>query len=260
MKPSGIVTLLTDFGTRDPFVGVMKGVILARGPALRLVDLTHEIEAQRVGDAAFWLGQSFGWFPAGTVHVAVVDPGVGSERAPLAVRAQGHLFVGPDNGIFEVVLRHATAAEARELKPEHLELAVPSRTFHGRDLFAPFGAALAAGTLDFGDVGPLRKPTRTTLVPEAARSADGAEGVVVVVDRFGNLITNVPGETLLERPRASVSLAGKTLKAVRTYSEVPEGVLCALVGSHGMVEIFARNGSAAERLTAKRGTPVRVHA
>lgn len=259
MKPSGIVTLLTDFGTRDPFVGVMKGVILSRAPAARVVDLTHDIEPQRVGDAAFWLAQSYAWFPAGTVHVAVVDPGVGSERAPLALHADGHLFVGPDNGIFEVVVRRASGAEARELKPEHLELAVPSRTFHGRDLFAPFGAALAAGTLDFGDVGPLRKPTRTTLVPEAALSSNGAEGVVIVVDRFGNLITNLPGEALAERPRASVSLAGHTLKAVRTYSEVPEGVLAALVGSHGFVEIFARSGSAAERLMAKRGTPVRVH-
>jgi len=260
MKPSRIVTLLTDFGTRDPFVGVMKGVILGVAADLRVVDLTHEIEPQAVADAAFWLGQSYGWFPAGTVHVAVVDPGVGSERAPLAVHAHGHYFVGPDNGIFELVSRRTRDIEVRELKPDRLNLTVPSHTFHGRDVFSPFGAALAAGVLSFGDVGPLRKLTRTELLKEPMSSSTGVEGAVVVVDHFGNLITNVPAVALAERGRSKVSLCGKTLKIARIYSEVPPGVLAGIVGSSGTLEIFTRNGSAAAALGAKRGTPLRVHA
>jgi S-adenosylmethionine hydrolase len=260
MKPSRIVTLLTDFGTREPFVGVMRGVMLSVAADLQLVDLTHEIEPHAVADAAFWLGQSCGWFPAGTVHLAVVDPGVGSDRAPLGVSAGGQLFIGPDNGIFELVARRAGATlETRELKTERLDLSVPSRTFHGRDVFAPFAAALASGKLSFGDVGPLRKLTRTKNLPEPVSSSSGLEGVVLVVDRFGNLITNLPAEALAERPQAKVSLCGKTLDVVRTYAEVPPGVLAAVVGSGGTIEVFARNGSAAERLAAKRGTPVRVH-
>jgi S-adenosyl-L-methionine hydrolase (adenosine-forming) len=259
MTTSRIVTLLTDFGTRDPFAGVMKGVMLGVAPDLKLVDLTHEIEPQAVADAAFWLAQSYGWFPAGTVHLAVVDPGVGSERAPLALSAGGHFFVGPDNGIFELVARRARALEARELKPDRLGLTVPSRTFHGRDVFAPFAAALASGALAFGDVGPLRKPTRSELFVEPVSSSTGIEGAVVVVDRFGNLITNLPGEALTDRRRTKVSLCGKTLLIARTYADVPPGALAAVVGSGGMLEVFARDGSAAERLAAKRGTPVRVH-
>jgi S-adenosylmethionine hydrolase len=254
--PSGIVTLLTDFGVQDPFVGVMKGVMLSLERELRLVDLTHGIEPQAIGDAAFWLEQSYRWFPAGTVHVVVVDPGVGSERRAVAVRAGGHYFVGPDNGSFEVVVRRAASAEALEIVPERLGLSVPSRTFHGRDVFAPVGALLAAGKLAFEALGAPCELVPSARVPEPVEGPSETYGVVVAVDRFGNLVTNVPASLL--SPGARLTLGEHSVALVRTYADVPVGTLAALVGSCGTVELFVRDGSARERLGAKRGAAVRV--
>jgi len=256
--PSGIVTLLTDFGTRDPFVGVMKGVVLSVERRLEVVDLTHEIEPQAIAPAAFWLEQSYGWFPAGTVHVVVVDPGVGGERAALVVRARGHYFVGPDNGCFERVLRGAAGAEVRRIDVVRLGLAVPSRTFHGRDVFAPVAARLAARRLEFAAVGPEHAPLATALVPDAVRDRDGTSGVVVVVDRFGNLITNVPAAAA--RLGTRVTLGDEALELVGAYADVAVGTAAAVVGSCGTVELFVRDGSASARFGAKRGASVRVSA
>jgi S-adenosyl-L-methionine hydrolase (adenosine-forming) len=255
VKANGIVTLLTDFGTRDPFVGVMKGVVLGRCPGAAIVDLTHEIEPQAIAAGAFWVGQAYRYFAAGSVHVAVVDPGVGSERRALVVRAEQQLFVGPDNGIFEVVLRRAGTAEARSIELERLGLKGPSRTFHGRDVFAPVAGLLAAGALAFEDVGPAVVPVATRHVPQANVAATSAEGEVVVTDRFGNLVTNLEG---FETTGARVSVAGRTLALVGTYADVEPGALAALVGSFGQLEIAERDGSAARTLGAQRGTPVRV--
>jgi S-adenosylmethionine hydrolase len=256
--PSGIVTLLTDFGTRDPFVGVMKGVMLSIEPVLRIVDLTHGIEPQAIGDAAFWLEQSFSWFPAGSVHVVVVDPGVGSARAAVVLRAAGHYFVGPDNGCFEVVARRARSIEAREIVPEQLGLSVPSRTFHGRDVFAPVAALIASRQRAFEALGPTRALLPTACVPEPVVSDDGVDGVVVAVDRFGNLVTNVAAASL--GVGARVEFAGRHVALVSTYADVAVGVFGAVVGSCGTVELFVRDGSARELTGAKRGTAVRVSA
>jgi S-adenosylmethionine hydrolase len=255
-ETSGIVTLLTDFGTDDPFVGVMKGVMLSIGRELRLVDLTHGIEPQAIGDAAFWLEQAYRWFPDGSVHVVVVDPGVGSERAAVAVSAGGHYFVGPDNGSFEVVVRRAAAYEAREIVPDRLGLAVPSRTFHGRDVFAPVGALLATRRVAFDTLGPARQLVATERVPEPRQDDAGAHGVIVVVDRFGNLVTNVP--VAMVEAGSSVALGGRHVELVGTYADVPVGTLGAVIGSCGTVELFVREGSARELSGAKRGAPVRV--
>ncbi len=255
---SGIVTLLTDFGTQDPFVGVMKGVMLSIDATLRIVDLTHGIEPQAIGDAAFWLEQSYRWFPAGSVHVVVVDPGVGSERAAVVVRAAGHYFVGPDNGCFEVVARRAASVEAREAVPERLGLSVPSRTFHGRDVFAPVGALVASGRLAFEALGPPRALLPTGRVPEPVIAADGVTGSVVVVDRFGNLVTNVPRAGLAVGAR--VEFAGQAVALVSTYADVAVGTFGAVIGSCGTVELFVRDGSARELTGANRGAAVRVSA
>lgn len=255
LAPSGIVTLLTDFGTRDPFAGVMKGVVLARCPRAAIVDLTHEIEPQAIGAGAFWIGQAYRYFPPGSVHVAVVDPGVGSERRALVVRADEQLFVGPDNGILEVVLRRAGAFEARAIALESLGLKQPSRTFHGRDVFAPVAGSLAAGALAFEDVGPVVEPVATQWVPVASVGGRSALGEVVVIDRFGNLVTNLEALAL---PRALVTVAGRALPVVGTYADVEPGALAALIGSFGQLEIAERDGSAARTLSAQRGMPVRV--
>ena len=259
MLPYGIVTLLTDFGLRDPFVGVMKAAVLARCRSAALVDLTHDIEPGHVEDAAFWLAQAYRFFPAGSVHLAVVDPGVGTSRAPLVVAAGGHAFVGPDNGIFEVVLRRAPSFECFRIEPGRLGLSPPSRTFHGRDIFAPVAGSLAAGSIGLAEVGPRHEPLATRAVPEARPVSDGFEGEVLVVDRFGNLVTNVEAGSFGERPKARVAIAGRSLELVGTYGDVSPGECSAVVGSFGQIEVVQRGGSAATALGAQRGTPLRVH-
>lgn len=254
---SAIVTLLTDFGVEQPFVGVMKGVVLGQCSGAQLVDLTHGIAPQRVADAAFWLRQAYPWFPAGSVHLAVVDPGVGSERAAVALRAGGHYFVGPDNGIFEGVLVGEHAWECRAIDVAGLGLPQPSRTFHGRDVFAPVAGMLAAG-LPFERVGPLSEPRRSPLLPQPAFDAAGADGEVVVIDHFGNLITNLELAGRADGRRVVVEVAGRALPLVATYAELPPGACGAVVGSFGQIELVERNGSAARTLNAQRGTPVRV--
>jgi S-adenosylmethionine hydrolase len=255
---SGIVTLLTDFGARDPFVGIMKGVVLSFERRLSVVDLTHELEPQAVADAAFWLAQSFRWFPAGTVHVVVVDPGVGSERAGVVVRAHGHYFVGPDNGCFELVLRRAANVSVRRIDAASVGLPEPSRTFHGRDVFAPVGARLAAGRLEFDALGPAHELLATARLAEPVSDRHGTSGRVVVVDRFGNLVTNVPAGAV--RPGARLTLGGRELELVNAYADVPVGAAGAVIGSCGTVEVFVRDGSASALLEAGRGAPVRLSA
>jgi S-adenosyl-L-methionine hydrolase (adenosine-forming) len=254
---SRIVTLLTDFGVTDPFVGVMKGVLLAHCGNARLVDLTHVIPPQRVADAAFWLAQAYPWFPAGSVHLAVVDPGVGGGRAALALRAGEHYFVGPDNGIFEGVLARLASWQCRSIDLGALGLPQPSRTFHGRDVFAPVAGMLAAG-LAFERVGPEVQPLRTALLPLVTPEDAGALGEVVVIDHFGNLITNLELGGRAAGRRVVVEVAGRALPLVATYSELSPGACGAVVGSFGQIELVERDGSAARTLNAQRGTPVRV--
>ena len=255
MKPSGIVTLLSDFGLRDPFVGVMKGVVLQWFPEARLVDLTHDIPAHDVLAAAFWLAAAEPWFAPGTVHLAVVDPGVGSSRAALAMRAHGHLFVGPDNGLFELVCRKGPPDEVRSIDAERLGLGLSSRTFHGRDLFAPVAALLASGKLPLEEVGPLTTPQGNLAWPAVSQNGVRSQGEVVVIDRFGNLISNIePAAALAAGSRARVGAAAITCAG--TYSDVEPGELVAYVGSFGQLEIALRDGSAAQHLGAERGTPI----
>lgn len=254
---SGIVTLLTDFGAEQPFVGVMKGVLLAHCSRAQLVDLTHAIAPQHVADAAFWLQQAYRWFPAGSVHLAVVDPGVGTTRAALALRVGEHYFVGPDNGIFEGVLARADACECRVIDVDGLGLPLPSRTFHGRDVFAPVAGMLAAG-LPFERVGPLAQPRPSTLLPQATFDDAAADGEVVVIDHFGNLITNVELGGRVAGRRVIVEVAGRALPLVGAYAELSPGTCGAVTGSFGQIELVERNGSAARTLNAQRGTPVRV--
>jgi S-adenosylmethionine hydrolase len=259
MGQDGIVTLITDFGLRDPFVGVVKGAVLTRCAQATLVDLTHDIEPGLVADAAFWLAQAYPWFPEGTVHLAVVDPGVGTSRAPLVARSGGHTFVGPDNGLFEVVARRAASFECRRIDIERLGLPTPSRTFHGRDVFAPVAGLLAAKSLAFEAVGPRHEPVETAFVPEARRMPERIEGEVVVVDRFGNLVTNVEGAWLRELGRVRIEIGERELSLVGTYGDLFPGDCAAVVGSFGQIEIVQGGGSAALALGAQRGTPLRVH-
>lgn len=241
-----IITLLTDFGTADGYVGEMKGVIAAGAPDCMVVDITHElaphdIEAGRLAVARYWHR-----FPVGTVHIAIVDPGVGGTRAALAVESEGRMLVGPDNGILSPAMLHQGARCVSLLVPPS---AAP--TFHGRDVFAPAAVHLANGVpLDaIGE--PLATPT-VRRTPEAVRADDGSvHGEVIAIDRFGNLITN-----LVTRRAGTLEAGGQAIAIRSTYSDVGPGEMVALVGSSGLVEIAVRDGSATNALGLGRGQKV----
>lgn len=248
MRP--IITLLTDFGTADGYVGEMKGVLLGRVPDATLVDITHEIPPQDVDAARLTLARVWRRFPAGTVHVVVVDPGVGTDRAALAVASDERLLVGPDNGVLSPALLIAGAsAVALEVPPG------ASSSFHGRDVFAPAAASLALGA-DVSALGAAVPHPRVRRTPEPQRLGDGALlGEVISVDRFGNAITNLVGL------RAGVvEAAGLSLPLRRTYGDVAAGAPIAIVGSSGLIEVAVRDGNAARVLRLTRGSAVRFRA
>jgi S-adenosylmethionine hydrolase len=254
-SPSRVITLLTDFGLGDPFVGIMKGVIASLASEARVIDLCHGIQPQAVAEAAFWLERSYAWFPPGSVHVAVVDPTVGSERRILAVAARGHYFLAPDNGLLSDALTGAAGARVHTLDFARLGLSNPSATFHGRDVFAPVAARLASGTLELAAVGPSAVAEPCVL---KAPASDGEllTGEVVTVDRFGNLITNLD-RARVESSRAShVTLAGRDVPIRRTYADASPGELLALINAFDVLEVAQRDGSAERRLGLGRHTPV----
>ena len=241
-----VVTLLSDFGTTDGYVGEMKGVILSLVPDACIVDVTHDVPAHDVESGRLALARYWRRFPAGAVHLAVVDPGVGSARAALAVESDGRFLVGPDNGILSPALLLAGArAVTLHVPPQ----AAP--TFHGRDVFAPAAAALLAGTPIDGLGHPHLSPV-VRRTPEAHRRADGAiDGEVITVDRFGNAITNCLGMR-----GGTIEVGCHALPIVRTYADAPPGALLALCGSTGLVVVALRDGSAAARLGLTRGARV----
>ncbi len=247
-----IITLLTDFGNADHYVAEIKGVLLSLAPALTLVDVTHAISPGEIRSGAYVLGRTWHRFPAGTIHMAVIDPGVGTTRAALAFSAHGHYFVGPDNGVFTPVLHDAEVAAVALPTP-----AAASPTFHGRDLFAPAAAALATGaalhTLGEPFAGIPERLSYT--VPHYEGKT--VVGEVVYIDRFGSLVTNLTADLVPNYARLEVEdLDLGPLR--RTYSDVTAGGLLAYVGSGGAIEIAVRNGSAARRLGVGVGGRVRA--
>jgi hypothetical protein len=252
-----VITLTTDFGLRDPFVGIMKGVLLSICPSARLVDLTHGVEPQDIQGAGLALEGAVAFFPPGTVHLAVVDPGVGSARRALAVRAPGYYLVGPDNGLFTFALEEigwtAVALTAAEYR-----LPEVSRTFHGRDVFAPAAAHLARGVAP-ERFGPAVDDPVLVPWPEVRAVGGAVAGAVLHVDRFGNLITSIAADAV-EALGAGVSvhIAGRHLPLVGTYADLPLGAAGALIGSGNRLEVAVREGSAAALLKARRGTPVAI--
>jgi S-adenosyl-L-methionine hydrolase (adenosine-forming) len=235
------ITLLTDFGTADGYVAAMKGVIASIAPSVIVDDATHDIPPGDVAAAAWALAAYWRIYPPDTVHVAVVDPGVGSDRTALAMLADERILVGPDNGIFTHVLHEAGTVSAVSITEPAFMRDVVSATFHGRDVFAPAAAHLAArAPLDrLGP--PVEAPLRLPL-PAPAREHERVRGVVAHVDRFGNLITNIPAAWL--EPGARVRIADVDVPTARTYTEVESGALLALEGSRGVVEVSVRDGRA----------------
>jgi S-adenosylmethionine hydrolase len=257
-----IVTLLTDFGLQDHFVAAMKGVILTLHPAATLVDVTHEVPPQDVESAAYTLGAVHSLFPPGTIHLAVVDPGVGSARRPLALEAAGQRFVGPDNGLFTPILDRDPEWRAFEIAERRFLREPVSDTFHGRDVFAPAAGALARG-VPASELGPpVRDPVRLPDLPVVRGEAE-VRGAVVHVDRFGNCITNLGREELgipALREGFVLEIGGRRVGGLRrSYAGAPEGQAFPIWGSSGLLEISVNRGSAAEFLGARRGTPVVAH-
>jgi S-adenosyl-L-methionine hydrolase (adenosine-forming) len=260
-QASGIITVTTDFGHQGPFVGVMKGVMLSRFPGARIIDLTHEIVVHWPAEAGFWLARSFEYFPQGTVHVAVVDPGVGTARDIVAVVAKGHAFLAPDNGLLAPISGAHPDAEIVRLDPAALArygLKRPSATFHGRDIFAPLAAELAAGRCQPHTLGERTRSLVPAWVDEPSRQEDGVTGMVITIDNFGNLITNIDASLLERFKEPHVYAGGHTLRLLRTYADVQPGDYLALVNSFGVVEIARAEQSAAEGLGLSRGAPVIV--
>ncbi len=277
MEGIPLVTLTTDFGTADGYVGTMKGVILSIAPDARLVDISHEIAPQNVRQAAYVLYTAYPFFPPRAVHLVVVDPGVGSTRRPIALRTPAGCFVGPDNGVFSYVMAREPVEALVELSDPCYRLSQVSHTFHGRDIFAPAAAHLAAG-VPITALGPPVHDAVTFPSPRLEVASDTISGEVLHADRFGNVITSIgqllwSGDDLLLEPlfrevegggrvrfgagETVVTVAGREIAGIyRTYAKVEPGAVLALVGSEGFVEIAVREGSAARRLGLRQGDPV----
>jgi len=267
MPENRIITLLSDFGLSDVYVGVMKGVIAQINPVLTVVDLTHQIPPQNIAAARFSLMNAYPYFPTGTVHIAVVDPGVGSHRRGIALQLDTGFLVGPDNGLFSGVLNQNPVVEAVELtNPKYWRTPTPSTTFHGRDIFASAGAHLASGIplVQLGEV--IDPETLVQLaIPERTPTATGVAGCIQYIDHFGNLITNIPAADVQGKTWSvavgdspTETLRERIIPGSQTYSDRPLGEVVALVGSHGWVEIAVNGGSAQSELQMDWGTVVEV--
>jgi S-adenosylmethionine hydrolase len=255
--PDPLITLTTDFGAAAPYAAALKGVILALNPAARLVDLTHQVPPQDVRHAAFFLAAAVPYFPPGAIHVVVVDPGVGSDRALLYVEAGGHRLLAPDNGCWTLLSDGGGEPRVIRLAERRFWREPVSATFHGRDILAPVAAHLSLGA-DPSRLGPPAREWVRLGRPEPARGAEGLTGEVVFIDDYGNLITNIPAAALPEGA-GRVTVAGRPVGSrVRTYAEAPPGTPVALVSSGGMLEVAVPHGSAARALGAAVGAPVVV--
>jgi S-adenosylmethionine hydrolase len=259
MRP--VIALLSDFGTRDHYAGTMKGVILGICPEVTLVDLTHDIAVHDVLDGALQLAAGYKYFPSGTVFLAVVDPGVGSARRGIAAEAGDYRFVAPDNGVLTAVLRETPPRRVVELSERRYARPTVSRTFEGRDRFAPAAAWLAKGTQLSALGRPISDYQRLDL-PVVEIAGETLRGIVLLVDRFGNLVSNIDRRTFEQFAKQGPIriLAGgiPVGRLVSNYTEIGQGEVCALFGSSDHLELAANTESAAERLGLGRGTPIEI--
>ncbi len=261
-SPSGIITITTDFGHKGPFVAAMKGVILCRFATATIVDVTHESLVYWPAEAGFWLSRCYRYFPPGTVHLAVVDPGVGTGREILVVLRDGHVFLAADNGLLANVIEQGDDVSVYRLDADMLRklaLPHPSATFHGRDIFAPVGAELAAGRVDPADLGALTTDVVPAWVEEARVEEHEARGTVITEDNFGNLITNIDQSLIEGFSKPVARVGGHQIRFYETYGDVSPGDYVAIINSFGVVEIARAERSAEEGLGLGRGAPVTVH-
>jgi S-adenosylmethionine hydrolase len=256
-----IITLLTDFGWGDGHIGVMKGVILRLNPDCRIIDLAHQVTSHDVMGAALVLGQTYAFYPPGTIHLVVVDPGVGSARKPIVVKAGDYLFVGPDNGCFTLVLKQEQSVQAYELVDKRFRLPRVSQTFHGRDIFAPAAAHLSLNIAP-EEMGPAVAISDLTglSIPEPLLDGEGLLGEVIQVDSFGNLITNISQQELGKFARDSlieIKIKGERIKGLKqSYEEGKAGEVICLWGSAGLLEIAQKEKNLHRERGWERGEKV----
>ena len=262
-----VITLLTDFGTDDAYVGLMKGVILSINPRVTIVDITHQISRQDIVQAAFAIHSGYHFFPEGTVHLIVVDPGVGTDRGLLALKLENHFFIAPDNGVLTLLLGEKNVSSLNLIKNPNYFRHPLSQTFHGRDIIAPVGAHITKG-LEVNKLGPRIDPQNAICLDNlAARLTKKGEikGRVVAIDHFGNMITNINSEQLTEclsadsRHAIHIKIGSTIIRGLSdSYAGGRSNSPLALVGSRGYLEIAINKGSAAQRLNAATGDPVQV--
>ncbi len=257
----GIITLLTDFGLKDPYVGIMKGIILGLNPKALLVDLTHEITPGNVDQGAQVIGESFSFFPPATIHLAVVDPGVGTERKPILVKSRNHSFVGPDNGLFWPIIKGDPRVLVVHLTHEKFFLPHVSHTFHGRDIFAPVAGHLSLG-IDPLEMGEMMETPCKLPDSKPTRKENTLFGRAVRIDHFGNIITNIHREELTRfagNRQVLIRVDNEVIEGiVKTYADGAKGKLLALFGSNDHLEIAVNSGRADRRLNidGKHSLPI----
>lgn len=259
LETANVIALLTDFGTRDHYVGVMKGVILRINRHARIVDISHDVPSQAILEAYFLLSNTYKYFPDGTIFVTVVDPGVGTDRAILAVQTERYLFLAPDNGILGFLEKEGEIRRAVRVQHKKYFLHPVSNTFHGRDIFAPVAAHLSLG-LDAGELGPEIARMQRIDAPAPKVTREGViVGEIISIDHFGNLVTNIPGERLGSPDSVEVKLGKNVIRHMaRSYADGKKGELLALVGSTGHIEISLNKGNAQKKTGAKVGDTVRI--
>jgi S-adenosylmethionine hydrolase len=259
MQLSGVITITTDFGHKGPFAAVMRGVILSRNPNAHVIDLAHDIPPQWPPEAGFWISRAYPYFPRGTIHMAIVDPGVGTEREILIVEYDHHVFMAPDNGLLAPLLDHAENARIWQLDLERLgslNLAKPSDTFHGRDIFAPVAAELAAGRLSLTAIGEAVSEYTPGWLDDPVVGKGKVSGTIITIDAFGNLISNIDQSLIKDFQEPIAHIAGHSVPTLTTYGRAKPGELLALVNSFGVIEIAKSEGSAAEGIGSERGAPL----
>ncbi|MFQ6032938.1 MAG: S-adenosyl-l-methionine hydroxide adenosyltransferase family protein [Candidatus Zixiibacteriota bacterium] len=254
-----IITLLTDFGTKDGYIGAVKGVIKRINPQAEIVDITHDVDSYDVLGAAFALNNSYRYFPKGTIHLAVVDPGVGSLRQPILVGTKDFFFVGPDNGIFSFIYQREDLTDIIVISNKNYFLAELSRTFHARDIFAPIAAYLSLG-IKTDEFGAPAKECVKLIVSQPQSKGKSLKGQIIHIDRFGNLITNISADLLKKKQNLEIILGKRKIKKMtRSYFEIEEKRLGALIGSSGFLELAINQGNAQKLLRAKVGDRIRIN-
>lgn len=259
MHASGVITLTTDFGHKGPFAAVMQGVIMQRFADAKIIDLAHDIPAHWPPEAGFWVRRAYPYFPVGTVHLAIVDPGVGTEREILIVEYDHHVFLAPDNGLLAQLLDTADDALVYHLDLSRLHklgITDPSATFHGRDIFAPLAAEFASGRISPMHIGKITHDWTPGWLDEPETSGDKVTGTIVTIDAFGNLISNIDATMIEPIANPVARIGGHDIPILQTYGRAQPGEFLALVNSFGVVEVAKAEGNAAEGLGLERGAPL----